>query len=119
MKSISLLLGLSLISMLGSAQAPASKEPTPITRQEALKLKDIHEVLGLPATDSILKGSISMVSRKDRTDIPFRPAKSLADPTFQDMISNARSGERLIFSGFIVQEGEKQIKVETKTYVFK
>jgi hypothetical protein len=119
MKSTILLLCISILSLVSLAQ-PIRTEPTPITRQDALKLRNIQELLGIPATDSIIKGTMSMVSRKDRTDLPWRPNRGgLADPSFNDMISNARSGERLIFSGFIALEGDKQIKVETKTFVFK
>ena len=114
------LICLSLISMISLAQAASRPDPAPISRQGALKLGNIHEVLGIPATDSIIKGTMSMVSRKDRTDMPWRPNRGgLDDPSFKDMISSARSGERLIFSGFIALEGDKQIKVETKTFVFK
>jgi hypothetical protein len=104
----------------GAMQAQqAHPEPTPITRQEALKLNNIFEIIGIPATDSILSGKITALSRKSEDVEPWKPAKGMADPVIAQFITPMRPGERLIFSDFIVLENGKQVKVPKKVYVIK
>jgi len=115
MKSILTLACFSVALQTGTAQS-TRPEPLPITRDSALKFKTIQAVFGLPATDSIAGGTVAAISRRDNTTESWKPAKGFSDPIIVQMISQAKYGDRLVFEGFVVVNGDKKTKLEAKSF---
>ena len=119
MKSVLVLLVFCLISVLVSAQNEHRPGYIPITKDSALNFKTGQEALGIPMSDSIISGTVSLVSRDSNEGEVWKPRKGMSDPIIKQLISQSHYRDRLVFSDFIVIEGGKQIKVDTRTYVFK
>ena len=120
MKSVAILIFFCLNHLIGAAQiAKPEPEPTPITKDSALKIRDIHEALNLLASDSIVQGTVSLISRKSSVSERRKPAKGFADPIIVQMFSQSQYRDRLVFEDFIVIRAGKQVKLEPKTYVLK
>ena len=119
MKSIRVILLFCLNSFLSPAQNEHRPEYIPITKDSALSFKTAQEALGIPLSDSIVSGSVSVVSRDSKDEEVWKPRKGMSDPIIKQLISQSHYRDRLVFSDFIVIESNKQIKIDTKTYVFK
>ena len=118
MKNIITLLLLCMACLTVKAQSTRS-DPTPISKDSALMFKTIHEVLGLPETDSVSGGNISVISRHSNEAEPWKPRKGMADPIIVQIISQSHYGDRLIFEGFFKIDGDQKTKLDTKWFVIK
>ena len=119
MKSIIILISFCLTSLFVSAQAPIRPEPIPISKDSAQRFKTAQEALGIPLTDSIISGTVSLIAKNSNDSEKWKPAKGMADPIIQQFIQQSHYRDRLVFSDFVVIEEGKQKKIDKLTYVFK
>lgn len=89
----------------------------PITKEDALKFKTLNDALNLPMTYEVTACTI-FFTFKDEIMYPIGP-QTPANPSIRTMISSVKAGNRMTFTDIILKKGDRQIKLESKTYVFK
>ena len=89
----------------------------PITKEDALKFKTVNDVLNLPLAYEVTACTI-FFTFKDGIMYPVGP-QTPANPSIRSMIFSAKAGNRMTFTDIILKKGDRRIKLESKTYIFK
>ena len=104
------------LTSLGCIAQTLKPVPTPIAKEDFLKIKSLNEVLNLPPSYEFISCEFVLTTKADVYPGTIKGPEGL--PNFLNFISLARAGDILTLQA-IVKKGERQLKLEAKQFILK